>query len=131
MTRRTWAVAILAAWGVSLGWLARRQLFAPPEARLAEAGLHSKQTGMDNVRGVCGCPVAGVTPHELLDARPVIREFNEMLVGSAARYPSTKLVDWFAYSQGHPEWFWDDGTHLRPEGAEAYATMIAAAIAAN
>jgi len=40
MTRRTWAVAILAAWGVSLGWLARRQLFAPPEARLAEAGLH-------------------------------------------------------------------------------------------
>jgi len=40
MTRRTWAVAILVAWGVSLGWLARRQLFAPPEARLAEAGLH-------------------------------------------------------------------------------------------
>ena len=36
--------------------------------RLDEVGLHSKQTGMDNVRGVCGCPVAGLTPHELLDA---------------------------------------------------------------
>ena len=24
--------------------------------RLEEVGLHSKQTGMDNVRGVCGCP---------------------------------------------------------------------------
>jgi ferredoxin-nitrite reductase len=48
--------------------------------RLEEVGLHSKQTGMDNVRGVCGCPVSGVTPHELLDARPVIREFNKMLV---------------------------------------------------
>jgi nitrite reductase (NADH) large subunit len=48
--------------------------------RLAEVGLHSKQTGMDNVRGVCGCPVSGVTPHELLDTRPVIREFNELLV---------------------------------------------------
>ena len=23
---------------------------------------------MDNIRGVCGCPVAGLTPHELLDA---------------------------------------------------------------
>jgi nitrite reductase (NADH) large subunit len=48
--------------------------------RLEDVGLHSKQTGMDNVRGVCGCPVSGVTPHELLDARPVIREFNDMLV---------------------------------------------------
>ncbi len=50
--------------------------------RLEEVGLHSKQTGMDNVRGVCGCPVAGLTPHELLDATPVIREFNDMLVGN-------------------------------------------------
>lgn len=50
--------------------------------RLEEVGLHSKQTGMDNVRGVCGCPVAGVTPHELLDATPVIRAFNALIVGN-------------------------------------------------
>jgi nitrite reductase (NADH) large subunit len=50
--------------------------------RLEEVGLHSKQTGMDNVRGVCGCPVAGVNPHELLDPAPVIREFNEILLGN-------------------------------------------------
>src|SRR5207249_3771853 len=50
--------------------------------RLEEVGLHSKQTGMDNVRGVCGCPAAGVTQHELLDAAPVIREFDEMLIGN-------------------------------------------------
>jgi nitrite reductase (NADH) large subunit len=48
--------------------------------RLAEVGLHSKQTGMDNVRGVCGCPLSGVAPHELLDAGPVIDEFNAILV---------------------------------------------------
>jgi NAD(P)H-nitrite reductase large subunit len=48
--------------------------------RLAEVGLHSKQTGMDNVRGVCGCPVAGLTQHELLDASPVIRDFSALLV---------------------------------------------------
>jgi NAD(P)H-nitrite reductase large subunit len=50
--------------------------------RLEEVGLHSKQTGMDNVRGLCGCPVAGLTPHELLDATPVLHEFNQMLVGN-------------------------------------------------
>ena len=32
MNRRSWAVAILVAWVGSLGWLTRRQLFAPPEA---------------------------------------------------------------------------------------------------
>src|SRR5262249_16825831 len=36
--------------------------------RLEAVGLHSKQTGMDNVRGVCSCPAAGLTPHELVDA---------------------------------------------------------------
>jgi nitrite reductase (NADH) large subunit len=50
--------------------------------RLAEVGLHTKQTGMDNVRGVVGCPAAGVTPHELFDASPVVHEFTEILVGN-------------------------------------------------
>jgi nitrite reductase (NADH) large subunit len=50
--------------------------------RLEEVGLHSKQTGMDNVRGVCGCPVSGLTPHELLDAAPVIRALDEIIVGN-------------------------------------------------
>jgi nitrite reductase (NADH) large subunit len=48
--------------------------------RLAEVGLHTRQTGMDNVRGICGCPAAGLTPHELLDATPVINEFNALIV---------------------------------------------------
>ena len=37
---------------------------------------------MDNVRGVCGCPVAGLTPHELFDASPVIHELNQLIVGN-------------------------------------------------
>jgi large subunit ribosomal protein L21 len=28
------------------------------------------KAGLDNVRGVFGCPVAGLTPHELLVRRP-------------------------------------------------------------
>jgi NAD(P)H-nitrite reductase large subunit len=48
--------------------------------RLEEVGLHSKQTGMDNVRGIVGCPVAGLNPHELLDASAVIHQFNALIV---------------------------------------------------
>jgi NAD(P)H-dependent nitrite reductase large subunit len=45
--------------------------------QLEEVGLVSLQTGMDNVRNVAGCAVAGLTPHELFDASPVAREFTE------------------------------------------------------
>jgi ferredoxin-nitrite reductase len=48
--------------------------------RLAEVGLHSKQTGMDNIRNVCGCPLAGLTPHELIDASLVNRAFTELFL---------------------------------------------------
>jgi nitrite reductase (NADH) large subunit len=48
--------------------------------RLGEVGLHSRQTGMDNVRGVCGCPLSGVTPHELFDASPVARAFTDLIL---------------------------------------------------
>ncbi len=48
--------------------------------RLATVGLHSKQTGMDNIRNVCGCPLAGLNPHELFDASPVCREFTDVFL---------------------------------------------------
>jgi nitrite reductase (NADH) large subunit len=48
--------------------------------RLEEVGLNTKQTGMDNIRGVCGCPISGLSEHELLDAEPVGREFTELFL---------------------------------------------------
>jgi len=39
MTRRHWAIAVLAVWGLSLGWLVKRELFRSTGARLAEAAL--------------------------------------------------------------------------------------------
>jgi len=50
--------------------------------RLAAVGLNSYQTGFDNIRGVTGCPVAGLTPNELFDASPVGRQFTEMFAGN-------------------------------------------------
>jgi ferredoxin-nitrite reductase len=52
--------------------------------RFEQVGLISLQTGMDNIRNVVGCPVAGLTPRELVDASPVVREFTEMFVGNKA-----------------------------------------------
>jgi len=52
--------------------------------RLKAVGLVTLQTGMDNIRNVVGCPVAGLTPNELFDASPVVREFTTMFVGNKA-----------------------------------------------
>ena len=50
--------------------------------RLAAVGLISLQTGMDNIRTVVGCPVAGLTPNELLDAAPIAEQFTNMFIGN-------------------------------------------------
>ena len=52
--------------------------------RLRAVDLISLQTGMDNIRGVIGCPVAGLTPNELFDASPVARQFTQMFIGNKA-----------------------------------------------
>ncbi len=53
---------------------------------------------------------------------------NQTLADVAADYDNVEVVDWYAESEGHDEWFWGDGTHLRPEGAEAYVMMLRRAI---
>jgi len=50
---------------------------------------------------------------------------NHALTNGVRRYPNASLVDWHAQSANHPEWFWQDGIHLRPEGAKMYANLIA------
>jgi ferredoxin-nitrite reductase len=52
--------------------------------RLRAVDLISLQTGMDNLRGVIGCPVAGLTPNELFDASPVARQFTDLFIGNRA-----------------------------------------------
>lgn len=51
---------------------------------------------------------------------------NAVIVAGVARYPNTRLIDWHAASVQHPEYFWDDGIHLRPEGAAVYAELVRA-----
>ncbi len=50
--------------------------------QLENVGLNSLQTGFDNIRGVTGCPVAGLTPNELFDASPVAQKYTDIITGN-------------------------------------------------
>ena len=63
--------------------------------------------------------------------RPWEAATNAALAAAPGKYAGTALVDWYAASANHPEYFWEDGMHLRPEGAAVYAKLIAAAIEAG
>jgi ferredoxin-nitrite reductase len=52
--------------------------------RLDRVGLVSLQTGMDNIRNVIGCPVAGLTDREIIDASPIVREFTALFLRNRA-----------------------------------------------
>jgi lysophospholipase L1-like esterase len=72
--------------------------------------------------------VAGERPVLLVNAkveRPWQDLVNERLAAAAERHDNAVLVDWHATAEEHPEWFAEDGAHLRPEGARALAQLIA------
>jgi ferredoxin-nitrite reductase len=50
-------------------------------AGLTEVGIEHRQSGMDNVRNVVGCPMAGLDTMELLDAQDVARAVQAAIVG--------------------------------------------------
>jgi ferredoxin-nitrite reductase len=52
--------------------------------RLRAAGIEHRQTGMDNIRGVMGCALAGLSQHELVDASPIVRSLSGRFAGNKA-----------------------------------------------
>jgi ferredoxin-nitrite reductase len=59
--------------------------------KLRGVDLHSLQTGIDNVRNINGCPLAGLNQHELLDASPVVQDLDRMIVGDHGNPAFTNL----------------------------------------
>ncbi len=51
-------------------------------ARMDEVGLTSLQTGLDNVRNIITCPVAGLSPTECFDATSLVYALNQKIVGN-------------------------------------------------
>ncbi len=53
---------------------------------------------------------------------------NGILWNRMGNHPNAVLVDWYSASVNNPGYFWDDGIHLRPEGAAAYTQLMLANI---
>lgn len=51
-------------------------------ARLEAAGLTTSGACGDITRNICGCPVAGIDPNEVYDARPIIAEVTRFFLGN-------------------------------------------------
>ncbi len=49
---------------------------------------------------------------------------NQVIIEGARRHGGVQLLDWKGGSDEHPEFFHDDGMHLKPEGARFYADMV-------
>ena len=49
---------------------------------LAEVGLTTLQTGMDNIRNIMGCAVAGLSPTEIFDGSAIVKAFTDHFVGN-------------------------------------------------
>lgn len=65
---------------IQLRWITIEEMPAIIE-KLQTVGLGSEQTGMDNFRNVTGCPLTGLTHHELLDTRQLTAATALSLLG--------------------------------------------------
>ena len=105
-----------------VGWYEREGLI--PSTLVVHAGTNGtfSDEDMDQL-----FKIAGDRKVVLVNAkvgRPWQELVNQRLAAAADRHPNAVLVDWFALASQHPEWFANDGTHLRPDGAAAFAELI-------
>jgi transglutaminase-like putative cysteine protease len=87
VTRRSLAMAILAAWVLSLGWLVKRQVFRPAGARLAEAAL-SVPPGATYYRLELDGQQVGFAS-STIDTTPISIRVTDILV---LRYPAAGVL---------------------------------------
>ncbi|MFM8351923.1 MAG: hypothetical protein ACKN9D_12775, partial [Actinomycetales bacterium] len=56
------------------------------------------------------------------------RPNNRTIRECATRFDSVRIVEWNLQASAHSDWLYDDGVHLRPDGARAFARLIAQAV---
>ena len=53
-----------------------------------------------------------------------VTDTNDAYWRATSRYSNVSVIDWYGISEGHPEYFDGDGTHLNEESAALYTRMI-------
>jgi hypothetical protein len=59
------------------------------------------------------------------------KRVNKILKEKAEERKNVKLVDWYSVAIKHPEYFDDDGVHLKPAGSDVLAKLIVKALNSN
>jgi hypothetical protein len=106
-----------------------RDAGALPEVIVIHTGNNGPLTGghVDELMALAGeSKVVFVTVRV---GRPWEETTNGSIHAAAARYGNVRVADWFAASEGRPELFYSDGIHVRGEGGQLFAAVVAAAIA--
>jgi peptidoglycan/LPS O-acetylase OafA/YrhL len=62
--------------------------------------------------------------------RPWQQQVNETIAAVAQSYPNATVVNWYGDSAAYPQYFYPDGVHLDPAGAQYYASLLAQAVKA-
>ena len=52
-------------------------------------------------------------------------QVNADLKEAAKKYHNLKIIDWYAYSKDHADWFYSDNVHPNPEGLKYYGPFVA------
>ncbi|MDC4187176.1 acetyltransferase, partial [Loigolactobacillus coryniformis] len=50
---------------------------------------------------------------------------NATLQSAPKRWSNLKIIDWYRFSNDHPDWFYDDQVHPNEKGKQHYADFIA------
>lgn len=73
-------------------------------------------------------PLAGVDKVVVLTVRVPGQQYetinNDIIRGLPSRFPNVTVLDWWAISNGRPEWFAKDGVHLNDEGRDNYVRLV-------
>lgn len=56
--------------------------------------------------------------------RPWETNVNQTLEEVVKSVPHSVIIDWYSASEGHPEYFANDGVHLTKTGGETYANLL-------
>ena len=56
-------------------------------------------------------------------------ESNQTIAELARQNENVHIIDWAGPAAEHPEWFYNDGIHLKPAGQKAYAQLVFQSIA--
>jgi peptidoglycan/LPS O-acetylase OafA/YrhL len=115
-----------------------KEVFTTIDALLAKGHLGNVVVLQTGTNGTIDPAVLGTLLDKLAGHRVIILNVhvprpwqnadNAILAQAARANGKADLIDWNAAASAHPQWLWDDGTHLRTAGAKQYTDLIAAAI---